>query len=192
MGLNMFAHLFGGGVKPQAAPPGKKGAKGAKPKPAAQTQAAADDTEEEAATDGAEEEAAEDDETDGEEGEGAEGEDGEEEASAQATATAVRQAVADERKRCAAIFAAPAAAGNVPQACVLAFNTSLSAKQAIAVLSSGNASAPAKGGSLAAAMRSVQVPPLGGGGGDDGGSDAGRSLSSAVSRQIKNMGGNAK
>lgn len=186
MGLNMFAHLFGGGVKPQAAPPARR-----KPKPAAQAEAETDGTEEDAATD-PKKEAADGDETDGKEGGGAEGDEGEEEASAQAIATAVRQAVADERKRCAAIFAAPAAAGNVPQACVLAFTTDLTAKQAVAVLSSGNASAPAKGGSLSAAMRSVQVPPLGGGGGDDGPDDAVKMLSAAVTRTIKDMRGNAK
>jgi hypothetical protein len=188
MGMNMFAHLFGGGVKPQAAPPGNKGAKGAKPKRGAQAEA--ETTEEEAADD--KEEAAEDDETDGEDGDEAEGEDGDEEATAQAIATAVRQAVANERKRCAAIFAAPAAAGNVPQACVLAFNTNLSATQAISVLSSGNASPPAKGSSLSSAMRSLNVPPLGGGGGDDGADDAVKMLSAAVTRTIKDMRGNAK
>jgi hypothetical protein len=188
MKLNMFAHLWGGGKKPAAAPPGK-GAKGAKlPKPKAQTEAAAEETEEEAA-DGEEEEPAEEEQAEGE-GDEEEG-DGEEEATAQAIAAAARQAVVNERKRCAAIFADPAAAGNVPQACMLAFNTDLSAKQAIAVLASGNAAPPAKGGSLSSAMRGVKVPPLGGGGADNG-DDTARSLSVAVSRQITNMGGKVK
>lgn len=190
MGMNVFGHLWGGGKKPQAAPPGK-GAKGAKPpKAKAQTEAEADDTEEEAAADDAEEEAAEDDQAEGEEGDEEGG--GEEEASAQAIAAAVRQAVAAERKRCAAIFAARSAAGNVPQACVLAFNTNLSAKAAIAVLDSGGASPPAKGGALSAAMRGVQVPALGGGGADDGDDDAVKMLSAAVSRTIKDMRGDRK
>lgn len=193
MAMNMFAHLWGGGKKPKAAPPGK-GAKGPKPK-GTKVKAEADDTEEEAEDDPPEEEAEEDGETDGEAEDDAEDdaeEEAEEEATAQAIASAVRQAVVNERKRCAAIFAAPAAAGNVPQACVLAFATDLSAKQAIAVLASGGTASPPKGGSLSAAMRSVQVPPLGGGGGDDGADDAVKMLSAAVTRSIKDMRGNAK
>lgn len=52
-----------------------------------------------------------------------------------------RKGAAAERKRCAAIFASPAAGRNIPMAAELAFNTDMSAQRAIAVLKTSGASA---------------------------------------------------
>jgi hypothetical protein len=50
-----------------------------------------------------------------------------------------------ERKRCRAIFASPAAAGQPHLAAQLAFDTRMSAKEALGVLSAASAGAPARG-----------------------------------------------
>jgi hypothetical protein len=65
----------------------------------------------------------------------------------------------EERARCGAIFASPAAAANVGLAAELAFKTDLSAKQAIAVLE--KAPAASRG---ASPQRSARNPALGAGG----------------------------
>lgn len=83
-----------------------------------------------------------------------------------ATEAAVSKAVADFRDRCAAIFADKAAAGNVGLACHLAFETDLTAAQAIKALAV--APAPAKGDRLSTAMTTLGNPTIG----PDGGSDA--------------------
>ena len=69
------------------------------------------------------------------------------------------EARAAERARCRAIFAAPAAAGNVALAAHLAFDTDLTAEQAIGALALGGKS----GGGLAARMQSAPNPTLGAG-----------------------------
>lgn len=63
-----------------------------------------------------------------------------------------------ERERCAAIFGSKHAAGKVELACSLAFDTSLTRKEAIAVLAKTPAAAPARGG--APASRSERNPNL--------------------------------
>ncbi|TWA76440.1 hypothetical protein FBZ83_11991 [Azospirillum brasilense] len=92
-------------------------------------------------------------------------------ASADDAAARARQ---DERARCAAIFADPAAAGRVAMAATLAFTTDLSAEQAVAVLKTAPAaSAPAApaGNPFATAMGALGNPSVGtdtsGGDGDD-------------------------
>jgi|GEM_PF-4274025 len=77
-----------------------------------------------------------------------------------ANASAFARGRAAERARCAAILGNQAAAGNVAAACELAFNTSLTAKQAAAVLSTLGPSAKT-GGGLAQAMASLGGPQVG-------------------------------
>ncbi|CAO3453887.1 hypothetical protein [Azospirillum argentinense] len=82
-------------------------------------------------------------------------------ASADDAAARARQ---DERNRCAAIFADPAAAGRVAMAATLAFTTDLTAEQAVAVLKTAPAaSAPATpaGNPFAAAMGALGNPDVG-------------------------------
>lgn len=91
-------------------------------------------------------------------------------ASADDAAARARQ---DERARCAAIFADPAAAGRVAMAATLAFTTDLTAEQAVAVLKTAPAaSAPAApaGNPFAAAMGALGNPDVGtdAAGGDGG------------------------
>ncbi|GAA4247511.1 hypothetical protein [Azospirillum formosense] len=88
---------------------------------------------------------------------------------------AAARARQDERARCAAIFADPAAAGRVAMAATLAFTTDLTAEQAVAVLktapaaSAPAASAPA-GNPFAAAMGALGNPDVGA---DTSGGDGG-------------------
>jgi hypothetical protein len=72
--------------------------------------------------------------------------------------SAAAQARRRERARCAAIFATPQAAGNIALACSLAFETTQTRQEAIAVLKSQ----PANPG--ASAARSAANPRLGAGG----------------------------
>ncbi|MBP2297960.1 hypothetical protein [Azospirillum picis] len=81
-----------------------------------------------------------------------------------------------ERERCAAIFAAPAAAGRVELAATLAFGTDLPAQQAIAVLEAAPAAAApstaqAPANPLAAAMAALGNPSITPDGGASGGGD---------------------
>src|SRR5690606_13785020 len=73
---------------------------------------------------------------------------------------ALRQAVLGERERCAEIFGSAEAAGRVAMAASLAFETDLTAAQAIGLLKT----APKQGGSLAARMAAAPDPKLGAGG----------------------------
>lgn len=72
-----------------------------------------------------------------------------------------------ERARCAAIFKSKHAAGRPHIAAELAFNTTLTARQAIGVLASiaaGDAAAPkTRSGGLAAAMATIANPKVGAG-----------------------------
>lgn len=74
--------------------------------------------------------------------------------------------VANERVRCARIVAHGLKSGNVEQACVFAFDTSMSASAAISALSVAGA-AGGRGGSLAERMKNAKVPNAGAGGGGD-------------------------
>ncbi|RIW00983.1 hypothetical protein D2T81_19425 [Azospirillum brasilense] len=92
-------------------------------------------------------------------------------ASADDAAARARQ---DERARCAAIFADPAAAGRVAMAATLAFTTDLTAEQAVAVLKTAPAASTTTaqaGNPFAAAMGALGNPDVGtdtsGGDGDD-------------------------
>nr|WP_264662409.1 hypothetical protein [Azospirillum canadense] len=88
---------------------------------------------------------------------------------------ATARARQEERARCSAIFADPAAGGRVAMAATLAFTTDLSAEQAIAVLKTAPAAsspAPAPAGNpFATAMGAIGNPNVGadkpGEGGDD-------------------------
>ncbi|CAO3406299.1 hypothetical protein [Azospirillum largimobile] len=81
---------------------------------------------------------------DGEEGDAAAtGEDGDKNAGSQQAAAPSER----ERERCAAIFAAPAAAGRVQLAAHLAFNTDLTVEQACAALEAAPIGATAPGAS---------------------------------------------
>ncbi len=88
-----------------------------------------------------------------------------------------------ERARCAAIFAAPAAAGNLVLACHLAFETGLSARQAVGLLKSaapGQGEAPPKGNPRALQQMNASQQPQIGPGGDGGASGADAKLAAQV------------
>lgn len=131
-----------------------------------------DDEEDKSATENEnEDDSAEGDEDDkdsraeGEENEeDAEGEENEEDAEGEEddkdARAARRQGRLAERRRCAAIFAAPAAQGRVGLAAELAFNTSLPARSAIGILTASPKDAAGKGG-LAAAMARLGNPRIG-------------------------------
>jgi hypothetical protein len=70
-----------------------------------------------------------------------------------------KAAAMTERKRCASIFASPAASKNVQLACELAFNTDLTSAQAIAILEKS----PSASSNFA--ERSARNPRVGAGGG---------------------------
>ncbi|MCG5240087.1 hypothetical protein MCW82_09945 [Azospirillum doebereinerae] len=102
---------------------------------------------------------------------GGEGEDtaagGEDDAEAAASVSvAYARGRADEKARCAAIFAEPAAAGNIAATCELAFNTTLSAKQAAGVLAVTGGKG---GGGLRQAMHALTTPKVGSAGPGAGG-----------------------
>ncbi|RJF81122.1 hypothetical protein D3877_12935 [Azospirillum cavernae] len=82
-----------------------------------------------------------------------------------ATARAFAKGWSAGRARCAAIFASPAAAGNIAAACELAFNTTLPVKQAVSVLAVTGKS----GGGLRQAMASLSGPQIGSDGPGAGG-----------------------
>lgn len=183
MGLKLlsFAHL-GIGAKASKAKADKDKKKGAQVQAGAEASSeedgdegeGEDDSEEEAEED-SEEENAETDENEEE----AEGEEDKEE-----QAKAVNAARAGERARCAAIFAAPEAAGKVQVAAELAFNTDLSAKEAIAIMKAMPAGSNA--GRLAKAMESVTNPSLGadGGAGSTSGGGAGAGAEEKAANRI--------
>jgi hypothetical protein len=183
MGLRLlsFAHL-GIGAKAPKAKADKDKKKGAQAQAGADASSEEDDGEgggedesEEEAQEDSEEENAETDENE-EEGEGEEDKDEQ--------AKAVNAARLGERARCAAIFAAPEAAGKVEVAAELAFNSELSAKQAIAVMKAIPAGSSA--GRLAKAMESVTNPSLGadGGAGTTSGGGAGASAEERAANRI--------
>ena len=139
--VSAFAHLLGFGPrakapkaeapKAEAAPPPEEGEEAAETEEAPKDAPAEDNTAEDAPV--------EEDDGEGEEDE------------------TPAQARAAERARCRAIFAAPAAAANIALAAHLAFDTDLTAEQAIGALALGG-----KGGGLAgrmAAAAPVQAGP---------------------------------
>jgi hypothetical protein len=137
--MGAFAHLFGGAKAPTKAE--DKPADPAAEKPEAEEE---EDKPTETPT-------AEGDKPEAEEEEDMAEEDKEE---------ATKAARAAERARCRAIFASPAAANNVALAAHLAFDTDLTAEQAIGVLALGGKS----GSGLAARMQGAPNPTLGTGG----------------------------
>lgn len=78
-----------------------------------------------------------------------------------------------ERQRCAAIFSSEHAAEKTGLACTLAFNTPLSAKAAIGILSKAESGSA---GGLGRRMSALKQPKLGNGAGGTGEPDAGASL----------------
>lgn len=78
---------------------------------------------------------------------------------------ATRAARRRERARCAAILGAREAAGRVPMACSLAFDTGLSPKAARKILASAPKESSGQGSRLSSAMRQVGNPKVGPGGG---------------------------
>ena len=71
------------------------------------------------------------------------------------------RARARERDRCAAIFAEPAAALNPAMAAELAFNQTMPASKAIALLRTGTTAQPQRGGNLAQRMAATPTPAIG-------------------------------
>lgn len=145
-----FAHLLGGNRRASTDDENTDTAEGDQPE---------DDAE---AEDGEEANADEDDGSASTEDEDstAEGEDDED-----VSARAFARGRTAERKRCAAIFASPAAAANIAAACELAFNTRLSAAQATGVLGLIGKAGGKAGGGLASAMSRLGNPRVGNGGG---------------------------
>jgi outer membrane biosynthesis protein TonB len=95
------------------------------------------------------------------------------------------QARAAERARCRAIFAAPAAGKNPALAAHLAFDTDLSAAQAVATLGFGGAG----GGGLASRMAQAPNPTLGSGGAaKSAADDTGALVSSILASAAKARG----
>ena len=72
-----------------------------------------------------------------------------------------RMAVSQERARCRAIFAHPAAAGRADLAAHLAFDTELTAEQAIGTLQLSGKPSGSLAGSLASRMRDTAIPSVG-------------------------------
>jgi hypothetical protein len=155
--MGAFAHLFGGARTPAKAE--EKPADPAAEKPEAEQE------EEDKPSDPP---MAEGDKPEGEAPEAEEEKDVEEETPAEARAA--------ERARCRAIFAAPAAANNVALAAHLAFDTDLTAEQAIGALALGGKS----GGGLAARMQSAPNPSLGTGGGPKPNADSPDALAAQI------------
>lgn len=89
---------------------------------------------------------------------------------------------ADERKRCAAIFASEHASGLPHVAAQLAFTTSLSATDAIAVMAGVAITNPPQGkrGGLADRMASTSIPNVG----DDGGKKADASTPAGMAAKM--------
>ncbi len=162
-----FAHFLKGATKPKASesesdedenPKGKDG----------------DDADEADDTDADAEAEAEGDEDEAD----AEGDDDDADASAKASqkkalAAARKEGRMAERERCAGIFGSEHAASKTALACSLAFETSLSVKEAVGILSKAEAGTP---DSLAKRMAGIKQPKLGNGAGGGGEADAGASL----------------
>ncbi|NNM70179.1 MAG: hypothetical protein HKM00_09510 [Gallionella sp.] len=93
-----------------------------------------------------------------EEGDDAEADDTDEEMKGKGTAAAARSR---ERARCSAIFASSAAAARPDVAAHLAFNTTMSRKEAVGLLNSVAAGGASKGSALASRMTSIKLPIVG-------------------------------
>jgi len=96
-----------------------------------------------------------------------------------------------ERERCAAILAAPAAAGRVQLACHLAFNTSLSVADAVTALEAApSAAAPAAttGNPLALAAMDGHPNPAVGGAADTSGQSGDDQAAAAVLATMASCG----
>lgn len=117
-----------------------------------------DETEAEDEEDDTEEDAAEDDDT--EDGD-ASAEDGESDEDDEDSKQGARKARRQERKRCRAIVTSAEADGRLALACHFAFNTSMSAKSAIAGLKAAPKSEAGGKGGLAAAMAQLGNPKIG-------------------------------
>lgn len=155
MPFNPFAHLMGGKVRADEGDDDEKAKK-------AKGKRADEDDYDESAEDGDDDEQAEDDDEDakaedddeeekakGKKAKGKKAEDDDDEADAR-----VAKGRRMERKRCAAIFGSKAAGVRPDMAASLAFNTSLSASQAVAQLEMAAAySAPAQGGRMSLDQR---------------------------------------
>lgn len=153
-----FAHLAGFGR-----PAATKSGEDEKPKDK-DAQAAEEEDEKDKAAEDEEEEKASDD--DGKDQAEEEDEDKErEEQDKPAAAASVAAARLAERRRCAAIFAAPDAAANIPLCAHLAFETDLPVKAAIGALKAGAAGAAAPRRGLADRMAGERAPRLGADGG---------------------------
>lgn len=183
MGLGNFMHLLGG--KPKGAkPPAKAAPKGAAKKAEVPPEEEAATPEEDEAADPEEGGDGEGEDTPPPEDEGEGVDDGEEDQAA-LIAKARREAVAAERRRCAKIFGDKSAANNIAQACQLAFGTNLSADRIIAIMGTAT---PARGGGLAAAMGSVTVPVVRGGGSAGGGKGTDSDAAAAMLATMRKAG----
>lgn len=148
--LSRFAHLAGFGralAEDDKDQKDKDAAKKAEDEEEEKDTSAEDDDDERKEPDSDEPEADDDDEDDKKEGKQA------------------KRIRAAERARCAAIFASPAAAGNVALAAELAFGTGMPAAQAVALLEAAANGQPRGGlGTRMAAVKKIQL-------GADAGSD---------------------
>lgn len=99
-----------------------------------------------------------DEEAKSEGGDDADDEGGGDDSDKEASRQAIAAACADERQRCAAIFASPEAQGRIAMACELAFNTELSAEAAIGIM---KATPAQRSGRLASAMATLGNPSVG-------------------------------
>ena len=120
------------------------------------------------------------------EGDDDDGEDGEDESA--------KKARARERARCASIFGAAAAAGNLPLACELAFNTGLSSRSAVAMLNAAAAGQPQPARvSLGTRMSGVRDVAVGAGDGSEGQpktkAEEAKSLASGILAAARAAGG---
>lgn len=131
---------------------------------------------------------------DGEEGdddgEGDDDEDEDENEEAKKAAAVIASASAKaERERCAAIFSSPEAEGRVALAASLAFETDLSAEQAVAIMKSTPKGQAAKGDRFDQLMQSVRNPQVGGEqGGDEAMTDAAKLIASATAAYDQALG----
>lgn len=155
-----FAHLLGRRPSAKRAEEKDREEKGSK--------RAEEDEEEEKAEEDGDEEKAEEDDSDAK-AEDPDDEDDEDKEAKKAKGGAGKTYAAgrsDERKRCAAIFASEHAAGLPHVAAQLAFTTSLSAADAIAVMAGVTVTAQqGKRGGLADRMASTSIPNVGADGG---------------------------
>lgn len=102
---------------------------------------------------------------------------------------AVASARGRERARCSAIFSHEAAAGRTELAANLAFNTTMTANEAVRILGSVPAAPAAKSGRLASAMSSVKQPAVGPDGPQAGAKPTSTAMAEGITRTLDKVRG---